>query len=398
MLAFTEFQLEADYDFVRVYDGPDSSAPLLAQLSGSAVPDNIIGTTSTIFVKFESDFSMADHGFVAIYSGFSGDELCFDCEVGKVSSAGISGCFECHPGTYIATTAGTVCLECVAGKFQSDYGATGCESCSPGTFSAIAAQRACTSCPPGKFTESQSSVCLDCPAGKFGPFSGQAPTPPTSQCAGLKNEAGVSGSIGNGPGALIGMDCSWRISIAQGSIAVYFKSFDLATTDFVDVYDGVSSSSTLIGRYSGTQEPFVLQSTTSELLVNFQSGDSASHAGFLLIGAAMPGRCRAAVVPLGTSVPAPKSSAAHVPPAVFGMMLRIAAFVLLVRSAERLQPLASIAKLDNMLTKVPWSALSARKGCIRISLDHRIAANVLLVSIRQVLNRRRRFWPPRPPD
>ena len=120
--------------------------------------------------------------------------------------------------------------------------------------------------------------------------------------------------------------------------------------------------------------------------------------GLLLIGAAMPGRCRAAVVPLGTSVPAPKSSAAHVPPAVFGMMLRIAAFVLLVRSAERLQPLASIAKLDNMLTKVPWSALSARKGCIRISLDHRIAANVLLVSIRQVLNRRRRFWPPRPPD
>jgi len=66
-LSFSSFATEANYDFVRVYDGLLTSSPILAILSGaSATP--VTGTTNDMLVVFTSDATVNAQGFVALYS------------------------------------------------------------------------------------------------------------------------------------------------------------------------------------------------------------------------------------------------------------------------------------------------------------------------------------------
>ena len=65
VLHFTSFNLENNYDYAYVYDGPDTNAPEIAALSGSDVPEDIYGTGSSLTVRFDSDGSVNYAGFEA---------------------------------------------------------------------------------------------------------------------------------------------------------------------------------------------------------------------------------------------------------------------------------------------------------------------------------------------
>ncbi len=58
-------QLECELDFVAIYDGNNSLAPLLAQYDGCDVPNDVTATSGNMFVDFRSDFSVVNHGFKA---------------------------------------------------------------------------------------------------------------------------------------------------------------------------------------------------------------------------------------------------------------------------------------------------------------------------------------------
>ena len=64
-VTFSEFSTEADYDFVKLYDGTSSSAPLLGSYSGTAVPAAVTSTGSALTVVFTSDYAGIRTGFVA---------------------------------------------------------------------------------------------------------------------------------------------------------------------------------------------------------------------------------------------------------------------------------------------------------------------------------------------
>lgn len=80
-LRFLSFALEADtmvnnlrnasagclFDYVEVYDGETSQAPLRARLCGRIIPPEIISTGRFLRVKFRSDLSVALRGFIAKY-------------------------------------------------------------------------------------------------------------------------------------------------------------------------------------------------------------------------------------------------------------------------------------------------------------------------------------------
>jgi hypothetical protein len=67
-LRFSYFVTESNNDVVRVYDGIDSSAPLIASLSGIYnKPPNCDSTQRNMFVQFTSDGSNAFPGFFAVY-------------------------------------------------------------------------------------------------------------------------------------------------------------------------------------------------------------------------------------------------------------------------------------------------------------------------------------------
>ncbi|GAA4383362.1 hypothetical protein GCM10023186_24440 [Hymenobacter koreensis] len=70
-LSFTLFQTEENYDFLEIYDGTDSSTPLLARLTGGAglgqtyTATNVLGALT---LRFTSDASAERAGFAATLS------------------------------------------------------------------------------------------------------------------------------------------------------------------------------------------------------------------------------------------------------------------------------------------------------------------------------------------
>ncbi|MBU2914388.1 VCBS repeat-containing protein [Reichenbachiella agariperforans] len=68
-LGFNAFDVELDYDFVRIYDGSDTSAPLLAELTGQiTLPNEINSTSTSLLVVFETDGGVVATGWEAYYS------------------------------------------------------------------------------------------------------------------------------------------------------------------------------------------------------------------------------------------------------------------------------------------------------------------------------------------
>ena len=67
-LEFTEFNLELDYDYIYIYDGANTQAPLLAQLTGDTLPQEAFVSSAadgSLTLEFYSDQGLTAPGFVA---------------------------------------------------------------------------------------------------------------------------------------------------------------------------------------------------------------------------------------------------------------------------------------------------------------------------------------------
>jgi titin len=69
-IVFESFNLENNYDDIRVYDGPSTNSEFLIELTGSSLPDSIIATNAegAITLLFDSDGSVVRSGFQASIS------------------------------------------------------------------------------------------------------------------------------------------------------------------------------------------------------------------------------------------------------------------------------------------------------------------------------------------
>uniref|UniRef100_A0A3B3YJS7 CUB domain-containing protein n=1 Tax=Poecilia mexicana TaxID=48701 RepID=A0A3B3YJS7_9TELE len=56
------------YDYVAVYDGPDSLAPLLGRFCGTVLPPDIRSSTNNLFIIFSTDATVSGVGWRATYS------------------------------------------------------------------------------------------------------------------------------------------------------------------------------------------------------------------------------------------------------------------------------------------------------------------------------------------
>lgn len=81
---FNTFHLEASsscrYDYVAVYDGWDSLAPLLGKFCGAVLPPNLQSSTNQLFIIFRTDASGNGIGWRATYSETLGRCYCI-CDV-----------------------------------------------------------------------------------------------------------------------------------------------------------------------------------------------------------------------------------------------------------------------------------------------------------------------------
>ncbi|KAK3572019.1 hypothetical protein QTP86_022249 [Hemibagrus guttatus] len=92
-LKFNSFNLEASsncaWDYVAVYDGPNTLAPLLGQFCGSVLPPTLRSSTNQMFLVFKTDSSVAAEGWRASYRETLGPQQ--GCGGYLTSSSGMFG-------------------------------------------------------------------------------------------------------------------------------------------------------------------------------------------------------------------------------------------------------------------------------------------------------------------
>ena len=68
MLTFTSFLLESCCDYVTVYDGPNTSSPIIGSFNGTMLPNGggpIVSSGGAITIRFTTDPSVNLAGFEA---------------------------------------------------------------------------------------------------------------------------------------------------------------------------------------------------------------------------------------------------------------------------------------------------------------------------------------------
>lgn len=65
---FSAFDLENNWDYLFVYDGSTTSAPLLATLTGSSIPSSITSTGGSMLIEFRSDCATSNSGWALTWS------------------------------------------------------------------------------------------------------------------------------------------------------------------------------------------------------------------------------------------------------------------------------------------------------------------------------------------
>ena len=71
-LVFLRFKTADQNDYLRVYNGGSLSSPLIGTYSGSSLPATVTSTTNNLYMRFISDASGNNYGFVARYQGTKG--------------------------------------------------------------------------------------------------------------------------------------------------------------------------------------------------------------------------------------------------------------------------------------------------------------------------------------
>ncbi len=110
-------------------------------------------------------------------------------------------------------------------------------------------------------------------------------------CQGNNTLLSFDGSLNDGNGPLkpysTTADCSWLISpqTIQDSVTRLTIGFNYISTnpsDYLNIYDGPTTSSTLLGSFSGDTVPAVINSTDNKILVKFKANGGTPGQGFSL--------------------------------------------------------------------------------------------------------------------
>jgi Zn-dependent metalloprotease len=67
-LTFSQFDIEYSYDYLSIYDGTNSAAPLIGSYTGNAIPPVANSTSGSLFLVFTSDYSIFYTGFAASWT------------------------------------------------------------------------------------------------------------------------------------------------------------------------------------------------------------------------------------------------------------------------------------------------------------------------------------------
>jgi Zn-dependent metalloprotease len=302
-LTFSAFNTQFNIDKVYVYDGPDDTFPILATFSGNTIPPTISTTNGVgaMCIKFVSDATTTSNGWSANYTSTITTPTCN----GITTLTTPTGSFNDGSGTanytnnqqcawYIAPPCATsVTLDFSAFNTELNYdGIIVYDSLQAtnvlGVFSGTTLPSSITST-TGKmlvvFVSDYETVSQG--------FTANYTSTGSSYCSGVTIlNTSDSGAISDGSGAnnyCNNMNCSWLIQPPQAQKVTFnFTAFNLESGstdgksifDAVEIYDGTSESSPLLGRYTGSTIPNAVTSSGGSLFVKFYSDNDLNYSGW----------------------------------------------------------------------------------------------------------------------
>ena len=304
ILNFTEFDTEAGYDTVFVYDGPDDTYPLLAYWWGNTLPPQISTTpgAGAMCIKFTSDYANTAQGWSANYTSIGNPATCdggtiLSSPTGSFSDGSGSGNYGNNQlcSWFIAPPcASSVTLSFSQFNTEQDYDGVIIYDDLEGKN--LLAVYTGTTIPPTLTSTTGVMVVVfvsDYATTSQG-FSANYSSTGSSGYSGVTNlNMSDYGIFTDGSGTdnyCNNLDRTWLIQPPQATtVSLNFTEFDLepastdgnAVYDAVEVYDGTTTSSPLLGRFSGSNLPPSVMSTGGSLLVRFFSDLNENRQGWL---------------------------------------------------------------------------------------------------------------------
>uniref|UniRef100_A0A8C1SNY0 CUB and Sushi multiple domains 3a n=1 Tax=Cyprinus carpio TaxID=7962 RepID=A0A8C1SNY0_CYPCA len=244
-LAFISFSIEPNYDFLYIYDGPDSNSPLIGSFQDSKLPERIESSSNTMYLGFRSDGSVSYTGFHLEYKAKL-RESCFDpgnvmngTRLGSDYKLGSTVTFYCEAGYVLQ---GYSTLTCIMGDDGRPGWNRGLPSC----------QAPCGS----RSTGTEGTVL--------------SPNFPRNYTT--------------------GQSCVYSISVPREFVLFgQFVLFQTSLNDVVDIYDGPTQQSSLLSSRSGSHSGESLPlSTGNQITIKFSTVGPETAKGFHFVYQAVP--------------------------------------------------------------------------------------------------------------
>ncbi|XP_053714419.1 cubilin isoform X1 [Synchiropus splendidus] len=299
---FLAFDVEGGscrYDFVEVRDGPTSSSPELGRFCGTSIPPRLQSTQRSMFVRFKTDSSVNNLGFLADYSAaIEGCGGTLTALTGTVTSPGHPNNYphganctwyiNVPPGNLIRLTFDTFNLQ--SNTFcSSDY----LEVYDNGTAqTGTKIGRYCGRSVPPSITSTDSLLTLlfvsDSGLALEGFSASYISINASTACSETFNSPTGSFTSPNYPNYYpTNRDCVFKIIVQVNmQIMLNFTDFELEGTapncyyDFVEIRDGGYETSPLIGKFCSVQRPPIIVSHSNRLWVRFRSDYITTRRGF----------------------------------------------------------------------------------------------------------------------
>ena len=302
-LNFNSFDTEANYDSVVVYNGPDTTYPVLATWWGNTLPPTISTSSGTgaMTVQFLTDVSITKGGWSASYTSTGTSPSCGGATILSDSSGSFSdGSGGSNYGNnqlcywYISPPcANSVTLS--FSQFDTEQGYDGLIIYDDWSGTNQLAVLSGTSL-PSSITSNTGKMLVIFTSDyslNYQGFSANYTSTGSAYCSGTTTLNSADwGTISDGSGSnnyCNNTNCEWLIQPPQAtSVTLDFTAFDLEPAssdgqiiyDAVEVYDGTNSNAPLLGTFTGNNLPPSITSSSGSMLVRFYSDIEVNGLGW----------------------------------------------------------------------------------------------------------------------
>lgn len=264
-LNFTAFDLENGYDYLWIYDGPDSRGDLLGKFDGAMIPGPLTANSGQMYVEFRSDCATTRSGWAA---NWNCNQAAPGCGM-PLSVQATPNPFgvELNWGAVSGATSYEVRLRNSLESGWTTYASAG------NSYSLFGLKSS------SLYYYQVRSLCGATQSAWVGGdfHTPQAGSVATQNCTGVFRDSG--GDLGNYKNA---ESYTFTISpVGASSISLSFSSFELeANYDFLEIYDGINTAAPLLGSWTGNNSPGTVTSSGGALTVRFTSDSWTTKPGW----------------------------------------------------------------------------------------------------------------------